>query len=196
MRSNDRQKRLKRSRGDSIVLSRGSFSPLGSAHSLRHKDGARGVVDVVLRGSSDVERGNVDHLLADSDVSLSQEDTGVVHRLSHVLLHEHSLEASLEELVKSQTENVIKGSLAFLEKAELHDSSNQSVTFELPPWVVLIEGEQLTSSLSEFGQTELDSPDFSLASETELADDLELTDQSIPIERLSRGLGGFLVVSI
>lgn len=169
---------------------------LGSAHGLGDEDGTRSVVDVVLGGGSDVERGNVDHLLANGDVSLSQEDTGVVHRLGHVLLDEHGLEASFHELVKGQTENIIELSLAFLEETESHNSSDEGITFELSSWIVLIEGEQLTSSLSESGKSQLDTPDFSLTSETELANNLELGHESIPIERLSRGLGGFLVVSI
>jgi hypothetical protein len=61
----------------------GSGGPLplnstGSSASVRR---FQGVVDVLLRVESDDEGGDVDDLLADSDVSLSDEDSGVVDRL-------------------------------------------------------------------------------------------------------------------
>lgn len=47
-----------------------------------------GVVDVLLRVETDNERRNVDDLLADTDVPLADEDTGVVDRLGKAELYQ------------------------------------------------------------------------------------------------------------
>jgi hypothetical protein len=66
------------------ALTTGSrLSPLplnttGSSTTVRR---LQGVVDVLLRVETDDERWDVDDLLADSDVSLTDEDTSVVNRL-------------------------------------------------------------------------------------------------------------------
>jgi len=69
-------------------------------------------------------------LLADSDVSLSDEDSSVVHGVGELSLGDEGLKSSLHELVDGETEDVIELSLVLLEEAELDNSPDESVTFE------------------------------------------------------------------
>jgi hypothetical protein len=48
------------------------------------------------------------NLLSDADVSLSDEDSGVVDGLGESELEDLGLESSLEEVLDLETENVIK----------------------------------------------------------------------------------------
>ena len=48
------------------------------------------------------------NLLSDADVSLSDEDSGVVDGLGESELEDLGLESSLEEVLNLETENVIK----------------------------------------------------------------------------------------
>ena len=148
---------------------------LSAAHSLSDEDGSVSVVDVVLRRSPDHERRDVDHLLSDGDVALTDQDASVVDRLGLVhLFADDGLQAALHELVKSQTEDVIELSLTLLEQTELDDSSDESVTLEHSLGVLLIKSEQLTGGLTDLGEGQGNAPDFSLAAQTVLADNLQL----------------------
>lgn len=71
---------------------------LGSAELASLEDGGGGELNVLLRAHSDQEAGNVDELLADSDVSLSDEDSSVVDRVGELSLGDEGLESSLHDL--------------------------------------------------------------------------------------------------
>merc|ERR1712100_344294 len=112
------------------------------------------------------------------------------------VLADDSLQATLHELVQVQTEDVIQFSLAFLQQAELDDSADESIALEQSARVTLVQSEELTSCLSDLGEGQLNAPDFSLVAETVLSDDLQLTEQSVLIERFSRRLGRLLIVGV
>ena len=64
-----------------------------------------------LRGGSDHEGWDVDELLADGNVLLSDQDSGVVDGSvlsSDGLLGDNSLKSSFKELVHGKTQNVIE----------------------------------------------------------------------------------------
>ena len=73
--------------------------------------GGGGELDVLLGGDTDHEGGNVDQLLADSDVLLSDEDTGVMNGLGNLSLHDEGLESAFHELGNGEAEDVIELSL-------------------------------------------------------------------------------------
>ena len=68
--------------------------------------------------------------------------------------------------------------LVFGEDSDSDKSSKKRVTFEKSLGVFLVEGEESTGDLSDLGDGELDSPDFTLVSETELTDELQLLVES------------------
>ena len=151
---------------------------------------------MLLGGDSDHEGWNINDLLSNGDVSLSDKDSGVMDAGSELSLGDKGLESSFHELVNGKTENVIELSLVLLQQTELDNSSNESVTLEDSLGIVLQEGHELSGSLSKLGEGELNSPHFSLVLKSVGTDDLELIDESILIEGLSWGLGSFLVVCV
>ena len=72
-------------------------------------------LDVLLRGNSNHEGWNVHELLSDGNVSLSDEDTGVMEWFGVVPHSDLCLQSSLHELGEGQTKYVIELSLIFLE---------------------------------------------------------------------------------
>lgn len=86
------------------------------------------MLDVLLRGNSDHEGWDVDHLLANSDVSLSDEDASVVNRVGDLLLLDEGLQASLHELVNGKTQDIIELSLRFLQETKSDHTSDKSIT--------------------------------------------------------------------
>jgi hypothetical protein len=189
---------------DSALMKRSFFSfstsgllSLDSTHSFGNEDRGLSVTDVVLGGSTDHERRDVDHLFANGNMSLSDENTSMMNRLGEVLLvADNSLQSTLQELIEGQTKDVIESSLIFLEEAKLHDSSDEGVTFEESFGISLVEGKELSGSLSELSESKLNAPNLTLVPETELTNGHQLSSESILIERLPGSLGCFLVVSI
>ena len=66
---------------------------------------------MLLGRNTDHEGGDVDQLLADSDVLLSDEDTGVMNGLGNLSLHDEGLESAFHELGNGEAEDVIELSL-------------------------------------------------------------------------------------
>jgi hypothetical protein len=184
------------SAGSLVASTTGSLLLLHSTESLSDEDGGRSVLDVLIGRGGDHEGRDVDHLLANRDVSLSDVHSGLMNGLGEVLVHDNGLKSSLEELVSVETEDVIELSLAFLEESESADSSDEGVTFEESSGISLVEGEELSGSLSELSERKLNSPDFSLVTETVLTDEAKLSGKSFLIEGLSGSLRSFLVVSV
>jgi len=86
-------------------------------------------VDELLGGASHEERGDVDHLLADSDVSLSDEDAGLMDGSGEVSLDNEGLESAFHELVDGQTEHVIELSLVLIEETESDHALDEGITY-------------------------------------------------------------------
>lgn len=63
---------------------------------------------MLLRVEANHEAGNVDDLLADADVPLVDEDTGVVDRLGEARLEDLGLETTLKEVLELEGEDVVE----------------------------------------------------------------------------------------
>lgn len=85
---------------------------------------------MLLRVSADEERGNVDDLLSDSDVSLSDQNTSVVDRLGVTELEDDGLETSLHEVLNLEGEDKIELVLVLGEDTVTVKSSHQSASLE------------------------------------------------------------------
>jgi hypothetical protein len=151
---------------------------------------------VLLGAHSDHERWNVNHLFSNGDMSLSDHNSSVVHRVGNLSLGNEGLESSFHELVDGKSKDVIELSLILFKQSESDDSSNEGITFELSSWVFLWKGEQLSGSFSQLGKSKCDSPHFSLVSEAILSDDSELVNKSISIEWLLWVLGSFPIIGV
>ena len=83
----------------------------------------------MLLGDTDQERWDVDHLFANSDMSLSDEDTGVMNRLGELSLLDEGLKSSLKELGGGQTEDIIELALVVLQKTKSNHTSDEGLTY-------------------------------------------------------------------
>jgi len=147
-------------------------------------------------GDANEEGWDVDHLLANSDVSLGDEDASVMDGGGELSLLDQSLKSSLKELGGGQTENVIELALVILQKSKSNHSSDEGLTFEDSSWVGCVHGQKNTGGLSELGEDELGSPHFSLASEAVGSDETKFVDNLLSLEGSSRSLRCFRVVGV
>jgi hypothetical protein len=128
-----------------LLLSRlGLLSP-NTTRTSTTEGRAEGEVDVLLRVKTDNERGDVDNLLANTDVTLTDQDTGVVDGLGKTELVDTSLQTALQEILNLQGQHVIELHTGLVEDTNTHETANEGVTFEEALRVLLVEGEQLTA---------------------------------------------------
>jgi hypothetical protein len=104
----------------------------------------QGEVDVLLGVEADHERGDVDDLLADADVALLDEDTGVVDGLGEAELVHAGLETALQEILDLEGQDVIELHAGLIEHTDAHETANQSIALEQTLGVLLVESEELT----------------------------------------------------
>lgn len=135
-------------------------------------------VNVLLGVQSDNEGWDVDNLLTNSNVSLRDQDTSVVDGSGQTQLVDLGLQTSLQEIFWLQGQDVIQLLLVLGQDTGTDQSSDQSVTFEQSLWVLLVTGQQVTSSTSNLGQLEVDSVDFTLVLQTVLTGKLQLSVQT------------------
>jgi len=145
---------------------------------------------VLLRVQPNHEGRDVDELLSDTDVTVSDHDTCVVDRLGEAKLEHLCLETTFEEVFGLKVKDVVKLHLVFLQDAVSDETPEECIAFEEPLWVLLVEGKQFTGSLSHLGETVLDSPDLSLATEAVLANHLKLLVESFLFVWSTWGLVG------
>lgn len=161
-----------------------SLNSTGSASAVGRVEGK---VNVLLGLESNHERGNVDNLLADSDVSLGDEHSGVVDGLGEAELEDLGLQSSLEEILGGQSKHVIELHLVLGKNTESNQPSDKGVTLEKTLGVLLVSGKQLSGSSSDLGQLETNSVNLPLVLETKLTVELELGVKS---GRLVGSVGG------
>merc|ERR1712079_717980 len=137
-----------------------------------------GEVNVLLGVEADQKAGDIDNLFPDTDVSLANEDTGVVDRLRESKLEDLGLEPPLQEILNLQAENEIELHVVLVEHSNPDETTKQCVSLEQPPGVFLLQGEQLTSSLTDVGKNQLHSPHLTLVPQTEFTDQLQLLVQA------------------
>jgi hypothetical protein len=104
---------------------------LGSAELASLEDGGGGELDVLLRAHSDQVAGDVHELLADGNVSLSDEHSGVVDGVGELSLGDEGLESSLHDLGEGESQDVIELFLVLLQHSESDHSSDKGITFNI-----------------------------------------------------------------
>lgn len=104
----------------------------------------QGEVNVLLRVETDDERRNVDDLLADTDVALADQDTGVVDGLGKAELVDASLKAALQEILDLEGQDVIELHAGLVEDTDTDETANEGIAFEETLGVLLLEGKKLT----------------------------------------------------
>jgi hypothetical protein len=129
---------------------------------------------VLGRVDTDDEGGDVDDLLADANVSLTDEHARVVNSLGKTKLVNLGLETTLEEILSAKTKNVIELGLGLVEHTNALKAADQRGTLENTTRILLLESEELTSSLTDVGQGVVHSPHLALGLEAILSAELQL----------------------
>ena len=112
-----------------VATAASSLSSLHAAGLTSLEDGSCASLDVLLAGDADHEGWDVDHGLADGDVSLEDEDAGVVDRVGEVTLLDERLKSALQELRSGQTEHIIELALVVLQETQSHHSADEGLTY-------------------------------------------------------------------
>ena len=107
---------------------------------------AKSEVDVLLGIETNDERGNVDNLLANTDVSLADQNTSVVNRLGKTELVDASLQTALQEILHLQSQHVIELHSGLVEDTNTDETANEGIAFEETLGILLVEGEKLTEN--------------------------------------------------
>ena len=125
----------------------------GCAARLLGLEGGKGSqVDLLLGGGSHQELGSVDQVSADLDVSLVDQDTGLVDALGlEAFLIDPSLESFVQEFIEGETEHVIEFELLVGEETISVHSVEECGTFEKSSGVFFFKGEELPGGFPELG---------------------------------------------
>jgi len=123
-----------------IVLLLGGLGLLSpdTARTATTKGRTEGEVNVLLRVETDNEGGDVDDLLADPDVALADEDTGMVDGLGETELVDAGLEAALQEILDLEGKDVIELHARLVEDTNADQAANESIAFEETLGVLLV----------------------------------------------------------
>ncbi|KAK1252573.1 hypothetical protein MKX08_003760 [Trichoderma sp. CBMAI-0020] len=142
----------------------------------------QGEVDVLLGVETDNEGGDIDDLLANTDVALANQDTGVVDGLGKTELVDTGLQAALQEILNLQGQDVIELHARLVENTDTDETSNQGIAFEKSLGVLLVEvldglmqiDIDIPGSTTDLGQSQTDSPDLTLVAQAILSNELQL----------------------
>lgn len=83
------------------------------------------------------------------------------------------LQAALKKIFDAQSENIIQLHLLFWQDAHQDQAAQQNIAFEQALWILVLQHEQLTSNLSDLGQRQLNTPDLTFVSKTELSNQFD-----------------------
>lgn len=135
-----------------VLLTTGS-STLGSAlaghtaGSALAVGGVQGQVNVLLGVNSDQERRHIHHLLSNTDMSLSDQDTGMVDRLSKTLLENFGLETTFHESLGGKSKDVLKGVLLIGQKTVSLKTTDKGSGLEDALGVLEVKSQKGTGGL-------------------------------------------------
>merc|ERR1719333_1727451 len=140
-------------------------------------------VNVLLRVQADDEGWDVDNLLSDTDMPLSDQNTCMMDRLCKSQLEDLGLETTLQEILNLETENIIKLHLALVQDTDSDQTSKECVSLEQSLGILLLKSQQSSGSRPDLGQAVLDSPDFTLVSQTIFSNEFQLLVKTGFLER-------------
>ena len=102
----------------------------------------------------------VQYLFPDPDVSLADENSGVMDRLGQSQLEHLGLQSPLHEVLSLESQDVVKLHLVLCQNTSPHQTTEQGISLKQSSGILLIQGEQLSSCRPDLGKTVLDSPNL------------------------------------
>jgi hypothetical protein len=120
------------------------------------------------------------------DVTLTDQDTGVVDGLGETQLENLSLETTLKEIADGEGEDIIELGLGLVQNTDALEATDEGGTLEHTTGILLVKSEELTSSGTDLGEEELNAPNLVLALEAILTAELELGVKTLLLEGTTR----------
>merc|ERR1719347_815438 len=148
--------------------------PLDTSWSASTEGRLEAEVNVLLGVQADDEGWDVDDLLSDTNMPLSDQDTCMMDRLGKSQLEDLGLKTTLQEILNLEAENVIKLHLALVQDSDSDQTSKECVSLEQSLGILLLKGQQSPSSGPDLGQGILDPPDFTLVPQTIFSNEFQL----------------------
>ena len=96
----------------------------------------------------------------------------MVDGLGQTALEDLSLETTLQEVLNLEGQHVIETHTGLVEHTNANETTNEGVTLEQTLGVLGIELQELTSSTTNLGQGETNTPDLTLVAKAVLAGEL------------------------
>jgi hypothetical protein len=127
-----------------LLLRSSGLLPPNTTRSPTTKRTRQSEVDVLLAVQSDHETWYVDDLLSNSNVTLLDEDTGMVDGFGETELVDTGLQAAFKEIFDFEGEHVVEFHAGFVEHTDTDETSNEGVSFEETLGIFFIECEELT----------------------------------------------------
>lgn len=107
-------------------------------------------------------------------MALPDKDPGMMNGLRHPRLEHKRLEAALEEVLHSESQNIIELVLSLVKEPVPVHPSEEGLSFKDPPRILLIQCQKLPGRIPDPAQSKLDPPQLPLASEPILTHELQL----------------------
>ena len=155
---------------------------------------------MLLRVHMDHEGRRVHHLTANTDMSLTNQHTSVMNRLSQTELEYLRLQSTIHQLCSAQLQNVIQLLLLLRHQTQTSHTTDDSSTLEDAARILLVQSQQFTSSLHKYhskhtisyltnlSKNKLHTPNLTLATETILSANTKLLIQTLAFIRTTRSI--------
>lgn len=130
------------------------------------------------------------------DVPLPDKDTRVMDGLSHTRLKHNSLKTTLQEILNSQSQDVIELVLALIKKTITVHPTKESFTFKDPSWTLLIKSQKISSSITDTAKSILHSPELTLVTKTILTNKLQFRVKTLLLIWTTRSLEGLSIYKL
>merc|ERR1719300_1831397 len=108
-------------------------------------------VNVLLGVQADDERWDVDDLLSNTDMPLSDQNTCMMDRLSESQLENLGLKTTLQEIFNLEAENIIELHLTLVQDSDSDQTSKECVSLEQSLGILLLKGQQSPRSEQSLG---------------------------------------------
>lgn len=171
----------------SIILGLLSLDTTGAAAT---EWGGKGKVNVFLGVEADDEGGDIDDLPANADVTLADENSSMVNGLCKTHLVDTRLEAALEKVFHLESKDVVELHAGLVQHADTDQTANERVAFKDALGILLVEGQKLTSSTTDLGESQLDAPDLALVAQAVVPNNPQLGIKTSRLVGPAGDLGG------
>ena len=93
-------------------------------------------------------------------------------------LEDLGLQTSFQEILDFEAQNVIQLHSVFVKDSNTDQTTQECVTLEETTGILVLQGEQVTSSFADLGQSVLDPPDLTLVFQSIIAIEFQLLIQT------------------